>query len=158
MQFGGEQIRQFVPTFSSSGITVTRSCFARMASISAGVINGTSAGTIITPLAPDLTRIENRTKLANASDWAFQKQQWKSWNFWKDFGGPKYQGDDAAGADDPMASGDFTTEDIYACEQQQKSLKSPFLEIGPAGIGESPITQHQKAVLDFMDAAEPRGE
>ncbi|CUK09646.1 Biphenyl dioxygenase subunit alpha [Ruegeria denitrificans] len=105
---------------------------------------------IITPLAPDLTRIENRTKLANASDWAFQKQQWKSWSFWKDFGGPKYQGDDTAGADDPMASGDFTTEDTYACEQQQKSLKSPYLEIGPAGVGESPITQHQKAVLNFM--------
>jgi Rieske 2Fe-2S family protein len=51
-----------------------------------------------------------------------------------------------------MASGDFTAEDIYACEQQQKSLASPYLEIGPAAAGESPITSHQKAILNFMDS------
>jgi len=111
---------------------------------------------VITPLAPDLTRIENRTKLANVSSWEYSKQSWSSAGFWKTFGGPKYSGDDAAGEDDPMASGDFTTEDIYACEQQQKSLSSPYLEIGPASTGESPITNHQKAILDFMAAQEER--
>ncbi|SFL41678.1 aromatic ring-hydroxylating oxygenase subunit alpha [Shimia haliotis] len=111
---------------------------------------------VITPLAPDLTRIENRTKLANVSSWEYSKQSWSSAGFWKSFGGPKYSGDDAAGEDDPMASGDFTTEDIYACEQQQKSLSSPYLEIGPASTGESPITKHQKAILDFMVAQEER--
>ena len=105
---------------------------------------------IITPLAPGLTRIENRSKVAGVSGWAFQKQQWKSWGFWKRFGGSKYKEGDTAGGDDPMGSGDFTAEDIFACEQQQKSLKSPFLEIGPAAIGESPIMQHQQAVLGFM--------
>lgn len=109
---------------------------------------------IITPLAPNLTRIENRTKLANASEWEFTRQAWKSAGFWKNFGGPKYNDQDAAGEDDPMASGDFTAEDIYACEQQQKALTSPYLEIGPAAVGESPITNHQLAVLDFMGTEE----
>ncbi len=105
---------------------------------------------VITPLAPDLTRIENRTKLANASSWEFSKQGMRSSRFWADFGGGKYAEHDARDADDPMASGDFTAEDIYACEQQQKSLHSPYLEIGPAATGESPITRHQQAILDFM--------
>ncbi len=61
---------------------------------------------------------------------------------------------DVASEDDPMASGDFTAEDIYACEQQQKALTSPYLETGPAAVGESPITNHQQAILDFMAAAE----
>ena len=104
----------------------------------------------ITPLAPDLTRIENRTKLANVSGWEYSKQSWSSWNFWKSFGGPKYEGDDVASEDDPMASGDFTAEDVYACEQQQKSLDSPYFEVGPAATGESPIAGHQRAILDFM--------
>ena len=109
---------------------------------------------IITPLGPDLTRIENRSKLANASSWEYSKQQWSSWSFWKDFGGAKYKGEDAQGEDDPMASGDFTAEDVYACEQQQKALTSPYLEIGPAAKGESPILMHQQAVLDFMEGQE----
>ncbi|TLP58524.1 aromatic ring-hydroxylating dioxygenase subunit alpha [Parasedimentitalea maritima] len=111
---------------------------------------------VITPLAPDLTRIENRTKLANVSSWEYNKQSWSSAGFWKNFGGPKYSGDDVASEDDPMASGDFTAEDIYACEQQQKSLASPYLEIGPASVGESPITNHQNAILDFMAQQEKR--
>lgn len=106
---------------------------------------------ILTPLGPELTRVENRTKLADASAWEFSKQEWRSTGFWKSFGGPKYSGEDVAGKEDPMASGDFTAEDVYACEQQQKSLASPYLEIGPAATGESPITRHQRAVLDFMD-------
>ncbi|WP_333848202.1 aromatic ring-hydroxylating oxygenase subunit alpha [Phaeobacter italicus] len=105
---------------------------------------------VITPLAPDLTRIENRTKLADASAWEFSKQSMRSSRFWAGFGGGKYADHDAQGAVDPMASGDFTAEDIYACEQQQKSLHSPYLEIGPAAAGESPITRHQQVILDFM--------
>jgi Rieske 2Fe-2S family protein len=53
-----------------------------------------------------------------------------------------------------MASGDFTAEDIYACEQQQKSLTSPFFEVGPAANGESPVVKHQQAVLEFLEAQE----
>ena len=56
------------------------------------------------------------------------------------------------GDEDPMVSGDFTAEDIYACEQQQKSLTSPFFEVGPAANGESPVVMHQKTVLEFLEA------
>ncbi|UWQ89565.1 aromatic ring-hydroxylating dioxygenase subunit alpha [Rhodobacteraceae bacterium M382] len=109
---------------------------------------------IITPLGPELTRVENRTKLANVSEWEFSKQAWSSHRFWKDFGGAKYTGEGEKDEDDPMASGDFTAEDIYACEQQQKSLHSPYFEVGPAAVGESPIIRHQQAVLDFIAAQE----
>ena len=53
-----------------------------------------------------------------------------------------------------MASGDFTAEDIYACEQQQKSLTSPFFEVGPAATGENPVVKHQQAILDFLETQE----
>ncbi|MGI9357102.1 MAG: aromatic ring-hydroxylating oxygenase subunit alpha [Rhizobiaceae bacterium] len=106
---------------------------------------------IITPLAPDLTRIENRTKVANASTWEFSKQALRSGGFWSGFASGKYEAEDAAGEDDPMASGDFTAEDVYACEQQQKSLQSPHFEVGPASVGESPVTDHQQVVLDWLE-------
>ncbi|WP_170450212.1 aromatic ring-hydroxylating oxygenase subunit alpha [Ruegeria arenilitoris] len=109
---------------------------------------------IITPLARDRTRVENRTRLASASAWEYSRQQWSSYAFWRDFGGTKYKGDHALGKDDPMASGDFTTEDVYACEQQQKSLASPLFEVGPASVGEGPVLQHQQVVMDFMTKAE----
>ena len=56
--------------------------------------------------------------------------------------------------DDPMAAGDFTAEDIYACEQQQKSLYSPHYEVGPAAIGEGPVLEHQSVVIRWMDSRE----
>ena len=50
-----------------------------------------------------------------------------------------------------MQSGDFMAEDIYACEQQQKSLSSPYFEVGAsAEHTESPVREHQKVVLQFM--------
>ena len=107
---------------------------------------------IIEPLAPDLTRVTTRSRVANASAWAFSKQAMRSTGFWAGFGlGGKYEGDDAASQEDPMASGDFTAEDIYACEQQQKSLASPHFEVGPAAKGEGPILTHQKLVLSWLE-------
>ncbi|QIE44596.1 aromatic ring-hydroxylating dioxygenase subunit alpha [Pseudohalocynthiibacter aestuariivivens] len=105
---------------------------------------------IITPLAPDLTRIENRVRVANASSWEFTKQGTKSYAFWRDNITGKFEAD-ANNPDDPMAGGDFTAEDIYACEQQQKSLISPHFEVGPASKGESPVVDHQQVVLDWME-------
>lgn len=103
---------------------------------------------IITPLAPDLTRVENRVKVKNTSNWEFTKQEWRSASFWKANIKPKYEGD---AEQDPIASADFTAEDIYACEQQQKSFKSPYFEIGPSGKkGEGPVREHQQVVLDFI--------
>lgn len=105
----------------------------------------------ITPLAPDLTRVETRTRLKNVSNWTFGQQSWRSASFWQDRIRGKYA--QGTGPDDPMTSGDFMAEDIYVCEQQQKSLQSPYFEVGPiAQNREQPILDHQKIVLDFMKA------
>ncbi|WP_419907665.1 aromatic ring-hydroxylating oxygenase subunit alpha [Hoeflea sp.] len=106
---------------------------------------------IVTPLAPDLTRVETRTRLANESEWAFGRQASRSAAFWRDRIGGKYTAEDGTGEDDPMTGGDFTAEDIYACEQQQKSLVSPHFETGPAARGESPVLGHQDVVLDYVE-------
>ena len=109
---------------------------------------------IITPLSANLCRIENRVRVKNASDWEFQKQQWRSDGYWTKKISGKYPATQSQNEDDPMASGDFTAEDIYACEQQQKSLQSPYFEIGAsAEFGESPVRQHQQIVLDWMQNA-----
>ncbi|MEX3007779.1 SRPBCC family protein [Hoeflea sp. TYP-13] len=109
---------------------------------------------IVEPLAPNLTRVTNRSRVANASAWEFSKQEMRSAGFWSNFGlSGKYEADDAQSGDDPMASGDFTAEDIYACEQQQKSLYSPHYEVGPAAAGESPVLDHQKIVLEWLEGA-----
>ena len=105
---------------------------------------------IITPLAPNLTRIENRVRVADASIWEFGKQAMRSISFWSSKFGGKYKSD-PENKDDPMTSGDFTAEDVYACEQQQKSLQSPYFEVGPASAGESPIIAHQKVILDGLE-------
>lgn len=103
----------------------------------------------ITPLAPDLTHVETRTKVKDASMWEFKKQGWRSSRFWSQNFSAKYEGDPET---DPMATGDFMAEDKFACEQQQKSLQSPYFEIGAtAGHGESPVVGHQKVVLDYIE-------
>ena len=102
----------------------------------------------ITPLAPDLSRVENRTRVKKASTFAFARQSARSASFWRRSISGKYK---SGSDDDPMTSGDFTAEDVYACEQQQRSLKSPHFEVGPAAQGESPIIQHQEVVLKFME-------
>lgn len=103
----------------------------------------------ITPLAPDLSRVETRTRIKDASVWSFGKQALKSARFWKGKMGGKYASTDK---NDPMASGDFMAEDIYACEQQQKSFQSPYFEVGPAAKhGEKPILDHQNLVLEWLD-------
>lgn len=107
---------------------------------------------IVEPVAPDLTRITNRSRVAEASGWTFSMQSWRSAKFWSKFGTRgKYAAHDARSEDDPLASGDFTTEDIYACEQQQKALYSPLYEVGPAAAGESPVLDHQNVVLQWLD-------
>jgi Rieske 2Fe-2S family protein len=50
-----------------------------------------------------------------------------------------------------MTSGDFTAEDIYACEQQHKSLQSPYFEVGPAARGEQPVIKHQELILKWLE-------
>ncbi len=102
----------------------------------------------VTPLSPGETRVITRTRLADASTWAFTRQATRSFMFWANRVRGKY--DDGAG-DDPLTSGDFMAEDIYACEQQQKSLKSPYFEHGPSSEGESGVRGHQKLVQDWVE-------
>ncbi|WP_299247367.1 aromatic ring-hydroxylating dioxygenase subunit alpha [uncultured Aquimarina sp.] len=103
------------------------------------------------PIAPDKTLIVVRTKLMNVSDWEFNKQYLKSAKstIWKKYGNKgKYEGD----KNDPMASGDFMAEDVYACEQQQKSLSSPMFSIGAqAKRGEFAISKFQSVVKEWIE-------
>jgi len=106
---------------------------------------------IVEPVAPNRTRVINRSRVANASAWEFSKQSMRSSGFWSNFGlSGKYEDHDAQSKDDPMAAGDFTAEDVYACEQQQKSLYSPHYEVGPAAVGEQPVLDHQQVVLNWV--------
>ncbi len=102
---------------------------------------------IVTPLAPDRTKVENRVRVKNASDWAFMSQEWQSAGFWKNRVKGKYQ---ESTKDDPLVSGDLTAEDIYACEQQQESFRSPGFQVGPLARGEEPIVEHQNIVLRYL--------
>lgn len=101
----------------------------------------------VTPLAPDRTRVVTRSRLANAPMRTFARQESRSWGFWVGRITGKYEGD----ADDPMASGDFMAEDIHACEQQQKSLRSPYFEHGPSSRGEAGVRRHQELVRDWVE-------
>ncbi len=106
----------------------------------------------VTPMATDLTRVEVRTKVKKASNWEFSKQAMKSASYWGKQITGKYTDENGQGTDDPMTSGDFMKEDIYVCEQQQKNLQSPYFTVGPfAKSGESPVREHQKVVLSFME-------
>lgn len=59
--------------------------------------------------------------------------------------------DDKMSADHPLASGDFLQEDIFVCEQLQKSLTSPIFKPGPsAEFGESPVREHQDIVWQYI--------
>ena len=59
---------------------------------------------------------------------------------------------DGDAATDPLASGDFMAEDVDACEQQQKSLRSPYFEHGPSSRrGEAGVRAHQALVRDWVE-------
>ena len=101
----------------------------------------------ITPLAPERTRVVTRTKVADVSSWEFAAQMLTSGWLWSRPRG-KFEGDPA---EDPLASGDFMAEDKYACEQQQKSLGSPYFRPGPSSLhGEAPVRRHQQIVQEWL--------
>ena len=81
----------------------------------------------VIPIAADLSIVETRTKVMPVSDWEFTKQSVSSWWNFKGRDREKFDPHD----DDPLTSGDFMAEDIYACEQQQKAMRSPKFAIGP---------------------------
>ena len=54
-------------------------------------------------------------------------------------------------SDNPLESGDFMLEDIYACEQQQKAMESPRFAFGPTSVDqEQLIVDFQRAILSYM--------
>ena len=103
------------------------------------------------PLAPDKTKVIVRSKLEEMTDWEYYKQSMKSYSSWHGImgGSSKYGNTDE---NDPMASGDFMAEDVYACEQQQKSLKNPlFSVVATAKNGESTVRNFQQIIEQWMD-------
>ncbi|BDS15307.1 aromatic ring-hydroxylating oxygenase subunit alpha [Aureispira anguillae] len=119
---------------------------------SVGLAEGESSWSIfqVIPLAADRTKVIVRSKMEEMSDWEYYKQGEKSKKNWKRILGlsTKYESTDP---NDPMASGDFMEEDIYVCEQQQKSLKNPLLSVmHTAQNGESTIRDFQKIVQKWM--------
>ncbi|MFR9750897.1 aromatic ring-hydroxylating oxygenase subunit alpha [Nocardia sp. 004] len=105
---------------------------------------------IMTPLAPDISHVETRTKISPKSAWKFLREERMSPLALLGGRKAKVSRAEAAGRNDPLASGDVILEDIYACEQQQKSFASPFFEVGPPARGESPVIEHQRVVLDYL--------
>ncbi|MEM7040667.1 MAG: aromatic ring-hydroxylating dioxygenase subunit alpha, partial [Bacteroidota bacterium] len=101
----------------------------------------------IIPVAPDETHVVLRSKAMPMTDWEYSKQASRSEKAWtkRMKNEPGYE--KGEGAHDPMSSGDFMKEDIFACEQQQKSLKSPLFSIGATAANlESSVRGFQQIV------------
>lgn len=107
----------------------------------------------VIPLAADRTRVETRTRVMPASSWEFTRQSISAWWNWKGKAKSKFE----EGPDDPLSSGDFMAEDVYACEQQQKAMKSPRFGVGAmARTLERSLLEFQQHVLSYVDAEDAR--
>ena len=103
----------------------------------------------IQPLAVDLTKVVIRTKVKNVSSFTFMTQAAKSSSYWQNKQKAKFS---HLSEDHPLGSGDFMREDVYVCEQMQKSLHSAYFEFGPsAEFGESSIRGFQQRVLNWLE-------
>lgn len=104
----------------------------------------------IIPISPEKTRVEIRSKLMpSRTGRSFSRQEKKSAKYWNTNLNGKYG---EFNDDDPMASADFIKEDIYACEQLQKSLKSPYFQVQETAVNlEKSVRDFQGIVLDFMN-------
>lgn len=132
-----EYIGAYVPwLFPSVGLSETESSWSTFQVI---------------PLAPDKTKVIVRSKIEETSSWEYSKQGLRLYSNWdKIMGrGKKY---DSNVKDDPMTSGDFMAEDIFACEQQQKSLSNPlFSVVATAKHEESTVTGFQTIIQKWMN-------
>ncbi|MDJ0841958.1 MAG: aromatic ring-hydroxylating dioxygenase subunit alpha [Acidobacteriota bacterium] len=101
----------------------------------------------IKPEAPDRCVVHTRTRVMPASNWEYYKAEMRAWSYWSKSSGKYGDGEE----NDPMNSGDFMAEDIYACEQQQKSLTSPMFSVGATAANlESSVVGFQEIVAEFM--------
>ena len=104
---------------------------------------------LVIPVAPDRSVVEIRTKVMPVSDWQYLKQDWTSWTFFKSRPWDKSGTGNRA---DPLASGDFMVEDIYVCEQQQRSFQSPYFAIGAIAKDlERSVYQYQRNVQVYVE-------
>jgi len=91
--------------------------------------------------------ISAASQMKPLSDWDYMKQSWSSWWSWKGKT-PASNSDDSG---DPLASGDFIQEDVYACEQQFKAMRSPKFAIGATAKNmEHSVIEFQNNVLRFL--------
>jgi len=106
----------------------------------------------VTPVRPDLTIVRTRTKFPNVPRSQYAKAERKSYRFWRDKVRGKYAGDPKV---DPMSTGSFMAEDVFACEQQQAALSSPYFTVGAsADMGEKPVRDYQTVIERWMSAAD----
>jgi Rieske 2Fe-2S family protein len=102
----------------------------------------------IIPLAVDKTKVVIRTKIKSSSTVEYLKQSVSSASYWRQRIKAKSAQYDQKHA---LGSANIMQEDIYVCEQLQKSLSSPYFEFGPsAEEGERPIRVHQQLVWEII--------
>jgi phenylpropionate dioxygenase-like ring-hydroxylating dioxygenase large terminal subunit len=102
----------------------------------------------IIPYAVDKTKVIIRTKVKDCATLEYVKQGIRSASYWSKKVRPK---NSSYNKKHPLGSGDFLQEDIYICEQLQKSFSSPYFEFGPsATIGESPIRELQQLTWEII--------
>lgn len=103
----------------------------------------------IKPISVDKTQVVIRTKMKNCSSVEYMKQSYRSASFWQKNVKPK---NSKYAQDHPLGSADFMKEDIFICEQVQKSFNSPFFEFGPlAQKGELPVKQHRELIWQYIN-------
>ncbi len=120
-----------------------------------GLSEGESSWSIFhtIPISPNETKVIIRSKLEPMTEWEYTKQQTKSMMNWGRIMGNKTKYGNSPNKDskDPMDWNDFMEEDVYVCEQQQKSLNNPLFNVTTtAKHGESTIRNFQSIILKWM--------
>ena len=105
----------------------------------------------IIPISAKKCKVIIRSKLAPMTDWEYTKQSAKSTLNWPSIMGWRTKYGEEHSDEDPMSSGDFMAEDVYACEQLQLSMEAPNFEVGPTAKNlEWSIREFQKIVEEKM--------
>jgi len=109
----------------------------------------------IEPLTVDTTKVVVRTKMEPMTTWEYTTQAGKSFRNWKRIMGykTKYGKTPDKESADPLDWADLIEEDVYVCEQQQKSLNHPLFAIPhTAKDGEMPVREFQRLVAEWLNA------
>lgn len=115
----------------------------------------------VVPLTVDTTKVIVRTKLEPTTIWAFTLQAGKSFRNWKKLIGfkTKYGKKPDKNSSDPLDWGDLMEEDIFACEQQQKSLSNPLFAVkNTAKDAEMPVREFQRLVQEWIIDKQSSGQ